>query len=83
MDITISKKVFRFRFENMWLKEPSFVKKTTEYRKKIPVMHLIAKLNEVSRFMGKWGRTFFNKFREKLKVQKEVLDRLKDRTDDT
>lgn len=82
IDITISKKTFRFRLENMWLKEPSFVKETTEFWKKIPVMHLIPKLKEVSRFMGKWGRTFFNKFREKLKMQKGVLDKLKERTDE-
>lgn len=82
VDITISRRVFRFRFENMWLQEPSFAKETAEYWKKIPVMHLIPKLKEVSRFMGKWGRTFFNKFKEKLRVQKETLDKLKGRVDE-
>lgn len=66
----------------MWLKEPSFAKETVNYWKKIPVMHLIPKLKEVSRFMGKWGRTFFNKFKEKLRVQKEFLEKLKDRMDE-
>lgn len=82
-DISISRKVFRFRFENIWLKEPSFVKETSEFWKSIPLTHLIPKLQSVSGFMEKWGRNFFNKFREKLRRQKEVLDNLKDRTDES
>lgn len=52
-DISIPKKIFRFRFENVWLREPSFVKETTEFWKQIPVTHLMLKLKEVSKFMGK------------------------------
>lgn len=36
----------------------------------------------VSRFMEKWGRNFFNKFKEKLRQQKAILDDLKSRSDD-
>lgn len=82
VNVTISRKVFRFKFENMWLKEPSFAKEIVDYWRKIPVMHLIPKLKEVSKFMGKWGRTYFNKFKEKLRAQKKLLDKLKDRTDE-
>lgn len=31
--------------------------------------------------MEKWGRTFFNKFKEKLKKQKPIIDELRSRTD--
>lgn len=49
----ISKRKFRFRFENIWLKEPSFMKEVTEFWKSIPVAHLIPKLMSISRFMEK------------------------------
>lgn len=79
---TFSRKVLRFRFENVWLKEPSFAKETSDFWKSISVTHLIPKLMSVSRFMEKYGRKFFNKFKEKLKKQNEVLDNLKDKTDE-
>lgn len=81
VSILISKRLFRFKFENMWLKDPSFVKEIKDYWLKIPTMHLLPKLVNVSTYMAKWGLVFFNKFREKVKRQKEVIGSLVDRTD--
>lgn len=81
-DITISKKLFRFRIENMWLKDESFIKETSEFWKSIPPTHLIPKLQSVSKFMERLGQEFFNKFKEKPKVQKTVPDNLKDAIDE-
>lgn len=39
--VDISKKNFRFCFENMWLKDPNFTKEVTEVWKAIPVGHLL------------------------------------------
>lgn len=82
MKVDISRKSFRFRFENIWLKEPNFVTEVKEFWKSIPVAHLIPKLAEVSTYMARWGRTFFHKFREKIKVQKSIMESLGNRTDD-
>ncbi|XP_074376703.1 uncharacterized protein LOC141718222 [Apium graveolens] len=68
MDTLMSRKHFRFRFENSWLKEPS--------------LKLKLKLISVSSFMSKWGRNFYHKFRDKVKRQKEILNALKDREDE-
>lgn len=81
--VDIPKKVFRFRFENMWLKEESFIKEVTETWKNLPKAHLILKLFDVSSFMARWGKSFFHKFREKLKLHKENLSRLVYCTDDS
>lgn len=62
----ISRRSFRFRFENMWLREPGFINEVTEVWKTIPAIHLLPKLFEVSSFMARWGRSFFHKFRDKL-----------------
>lgn len=67
INVTIPKKYFRFRFENTWLKEPNFVKEVTEQWANLPSSHLLPKLNAVSSYMQKWGRNFFNKFKEKVK----------------
>lgn len=72
-DTSVSRKQFRFRFENAWLKEPSFKEETIRAWKEIPVMNIIPKLISLSKFMLKWGRRFFHKFRDKVKQQKEVL----------
>lgn len=79
---TVSKNVFRFYFENTYQREPSFNKEFTEVWAYIPVTHLLPKLFSVSSFMARWGKTFFHKFREKVKLQKEVLANLVDCTDD-
>ncbi|XP_074374118.1 uncharacterized protein LOC141714500 [Apium graveolens] len=63
--VNMSKKAFRFRFENMWLKEPEFTKEVSDIWSTLPPIHLLSKLLEVSSFMARWGRTFFHKFREK------------------
>lgn len=79
--VNMEKKVFRFRFENMWLKEPEFTKEVTDTWSALPPIHLLPKLLELSSFMACWGRTFFHKFREKIKYHKANLDRLVDCTD--
>lgn len=35
---------------------------------------MLPKLISISSFMAKWGRHFFHKFREKVKVQKALID---------
>lgn len=81
-DIPKSKKAFRFKFENMWLPEPLFVKETSDHWKNTPVNHLIPKLHSISQFIERWGHRFFNKFKEKLKLHKSIIDALKDLTDE-
>lgn len=70
----LPKSKFRFRFENIWLKEKKFHEEVSSYWRKLDPMQFLPKLLELSNFMEKWGRKFFNKFREKIKKQKEVLD---------
>ena len=73
-----SKKSFRFRFENTWLKEENFHSEVVAYWKSIAPMHFLSKLLDISSFMNKWGRNFFNKFREKIRKQKEELKSYED-----
>ncbi|KAL8145567.1 hypothetical protein AgCh_003647 [Apium graveolens] len=79
---TVSKKVFRFHFENTWLKVPSFIKEVTVVWSDLPAIHLLPKLFSVSSFMARWGKSFFHKFREKVKHQKAIIAQLIDCTDD-
>lgn len=76
------RKKIRFRFENIWLKEPNFVADMTEAWDNIPPMYLIPKLIQVSSFMARCGRTFFHKFRYKVKERKCILDQLCELTDE-
>ncbi|XP_074328182.1 uncharacterized protein LOC141666094 [Apium graveolens] len=78
----IPAKQFRFRFENTWLKESTFHAEVSNFWHNLPSMHLLPKLIEVSKYMAKWGRGFFHKFREKVAKQKETIDGLKNREDD-
>lgn len=71
LNVDVSRKDFRFKFENTWLREPSFLKDVTNHWESIPKTHLLPKLLDVSRYMAKWGRVFFNKFKEKLKTKRE------------
>ncbi|KAL8093230.1 hypothetical protein AgCh_035211 [Apium graveolens] len=82
MDTLMSRKHFRFRFENSWLKEPSFKAEVEGFWKALPATHILPKLISVSSFMSKWGRNFYHKFRDKVKRQKEILNALKDREDE-
>ncbi|XP_074356231.1 uncharacterized protein LOC141695927 [Apium graveolens] len=82
INTAISKKQFRFMFENTWLKESSFHADVSNYWQKLPVSHLLPKLLFVSKYMTKWGRVFFHKFREKVVEQKETIDSLENREDD-
>lgn len=80
--VTWSRKQFRFKFENTWLNEPSFKNEVATYWKSIPPMQMLLKLLSVSSFMAKWGRNFFHKFRDKVKLLKENIALLVNRTDD-
>lgn len=82
LDMSYSRKQFRFRFENIWLKEPSFHEEVSSYWQGIPTIFLLPKLISVSSFMAKWGRNFFHKFRDKVKKQKEILNALVNRSDE-
>lgn len=53
MRVEISKKEFRFRFENIWLKEPKFIDEIKSFWSSIPVVHLLPKLSEVSSYMAR------------------------------
>lgn len=79
---SIPKNQFRFRFKNTWLKEASFHAEVKNYWQNLPALHLLPKLLAVSTFMAKWGREFFNKFREKVLKQKKIIEALKQREDD-
>lgn len=81
INVAIPKKTFRFRFENTWLKEPSFVKDATSHWENLPSSHLLSKLISVSSYMEKWGRNFFNKFKAKVKMKKASIDSLRDKSD--
>lgn len=74
LSMAISRKVFRFKFENTWLEEPTFCKEVSDFWLSLPSTHVILKLLSVT--------NFFHKFRDKLAAQKEVLKSLVDRTDD-
>ena len=54
----------------------------SNFWRNLPPMHLLRKLIEVSKYMAKWGRGFFHKFREKVIRQEEIIDSLKNREDD-
>lgn len=59
MNTSFSKKQFRFKFENTWLKEESFHTDVATFWQGLPTIHLLPKLISVSSFMAKWERTFF------------------------
>lgn len=77
----ITRKQFRFKFENIWLKEESFSSEISSFWQNLPPTHMLPKLISVSAFMAKWGKVFFNKFREKVVKQKSIIDTLKNRED--
>lgn len=79
-DTSYSRK--QFRFENVWLQEPSFQDEVSSFWGGLPYTQLLPKLIYVSSFMAKWGRNFFHKFRDKFKKQKEVLNALVNKADD-
>lgn len=77
-----SKRNFRFRFENVWLKEKKFHDEVAQYWKALHPTQFIPKLLELSTFMGKLGRKFFNKFREKIQKQKSLVALFEDCVDE-
>lgn len=82
MEVVVPKRIFGFKSEITWLKEPNFIKDVTGHWENIPRMHLLPKLISVSRYMEKSGIEFFNKFKEKVRHQKTILDDLKNMNDD-
>ena len=71
LSVNCSRKQFRFKFENMWLEEPTFRKDVIDYWLDLPPIHILPKLISVSSFMARWGRNFFHKFRKKLKTTRK------------
>ncbi|KAL8118773.1 hypothetical protein AgCh_016324 [Apium graveolens] len=82
-DIDHPKSKFRFRFDNTWLKEPTFHEEIVVFWRNMPVSHLLPRLESISSFMAKWGRNFFHKFRDKIKEKKDILNNLVNCTDET
>lgn len=80
-NVVVSRKKFRFRFENVWLKEPNFHNEVSGFWKQLHAAHLLPKLLSASEFMAKWGHKFFHKFRDKVRLQKKAIDELVNRTD--
>ncbi|XP_074352919.1 uncharacterized protein LOC141692078 [Apium graveolens] len=81
-NVQFSKKQFRFKFENTWLREPNFRGEVTKHWDGLPRLQLLPKLISISSFMAKWGRIFFHKFKDKLCKQKEIVNTLASRTDE-
>lgn len=73
-NLSHSKRQFRFRFENVWLKEESFREEVSSFWRGLSPVLLLTKLIDISSFMQKWGTNFFNKFWEKIREQKIVLE---------
>lgn len=59
MHMSLSRKYFRFKFENMWLKESGFHEEVSAIWKGLPASHFFSKLVSVSMFMAKWGKEYF------------------------
>lgn len=59
VNTSITKKQFRFRFKNTWLKEEIFHADVANHWRSLPAIHLLPKLNFVSNYMAKWGEYFF------------------------
>lgn len=62
LSVAISRKVFRFRFENTWLEEPTFRTEVSDFWLSLPSTHVIPKLLSVTSFMARWGRNFSTNF---------------------
>ncbi|XP_074324401.1 uncharacterized protein LOC141661315 [Apium graveolens] len=82
LSVEVPKRVFRFKFENTWLKESTFVEEVKQCWENLPASHLVIKLMSVSGYMEKWGRDFFNKFKQKVRNQKALMDSLQDKLDE-
>lgn len=80
---SFSRKNFRFRFKNVWLKEPNVSIEVSNFWMGIPSVQLLPKLISIFTFMAKWERNFFHKFRDKIKKQKEVPDALVNISDES
>ncbi|XP_074347218.1 uncharacterized protein LOC141686055 [Apium graveolens] len=56
VNTSFSRKIFRFRFENTWLREPNFRKDVSDFWMDMPAINILPKLISVSGFMARWGR---------------------------
>lgn len=54
-NVQVTKKQFRFKFENTWLREPEFHNEVKEHWESLPRSSLLPKLISISSFMAKWG----------------------------
>ncbi|XP_074322706.1 uncharacterized protein LOC141659680 [Apium graveolens] len=81
-DTSCSRKQFRFRFKNVWLKESFFHDEVSNFWCGTPTTQLLPKLIYVSTFMAKQERNYFHKFRDKVKKLKEVLNGLVNKIDE-
>lgn len=54
-EVAVPRRVFRFKFENTWLKEPSFIQDVTNHWVSIDPSSLLPKLISVSRYMKNGG----------------------------
>lgn len=57
-----SKKKFRVRFENTWLKEDNFHEEVSLHWRRLKPSHFLPKVLELSSFYGRVGKTFLQKF---------------------
>lgn len=81
-NVALSKKNFRFEFENTWLREESFHGEVSQYWDNLPRMQLLPKLLAISSYLAKWGRNFFHKFKDKLSKQRKVVLLLASKSDE-
>lgn len=79
---SMSKKQFRFKFENTWLKEDNFHSDVIAFWRQLSAIHILPKLISMTFYMAKWGRVFFHKFRDKVLKQKKSIEELRDREDE-
>lgn len=81
-NINLPKKEFCFKFENTWLRKPSFRGKVSQYWDSLPRLQLKLKLISMSSLMAKWGRNFFHKFEDKFCRQREIVNAPAEKTDE-
>ncbi|XP_074322969.1 uncharacterized protein LOC141659929 [Apium graveolens] len=58
-----------------------FIQRCLSFWGSLIASHILPKLVSVSSFMSKWGRRVFHKFRDKVKLQKKIIDDLINRSD--
>lgn len=64
------------------VEETKFMHEVSTFWNEIPVIHLLPTIIEVTSYMSRWGKSFFHKFREKIKSLKTKLDFMVNQEDD-